>query len=227
MELDGIIKQNNENPEGRIVPRYFEYEEQPVNMVEMLRYSGIPIDAAKKMLAEGSPLLDHAEKAIALCKNRLVFKVGYFSAPLRRDEEDFPILPIDAKSENLKKNLKNCEAYVMFAATVGAGMDRLIRRYEVSDSSMGVFLQGLGAERAETLCNHFCKEVEDEAAKYGYKTHPRFSPGFGDLPITVQKDFLDALDAGRRLGITLNESYLMNPSKSVTAIIGLEKTENE
>ncbi|MCR5275107.1 MAG: Vitamin B12 dependent methionine synthase activation subunit, partial [Clostridiales bacterium] len=49
-----------------------------------------------------------------------------------------------------------------------------------------------------------------------------FSPGYGDLPIEVQKEFLPLLDAERRLGITLSDSYLMSPSKSVTAIIGIE-----
>ena len=57
----------------------------------------------------------------------------------------------------------------------------------------------------------------------GYNAHARFSPGYGDVPISVQKEFLDSLDAGRRMGILLSESYLMSPSKSVTAIIGLEK----
>ena len=111
----------------------------------------------------------------------------------------------------------------MFAATIGSGIDRFIRRYEVSDPSMGVIFQGYGAERAESLCNLFCEEVRLSAEEKGYKLHPRFSPGFGDLPITVQKEFLERLDASRRLGITLGESCLMSPSKSVTAFIGLEK----
>ena len=65
--------------------------------------------------------------------------------------------------------------------------------------------------------------MKEAARLSGYKSHPRYSPGFGDLPITVQKEFLNLLDAGRRMGITLGESFLMAPSKSVTAIIGLER----
>ena len=98
-----------------------------------------------------------------------------------------------------------------------------IRRYERSEVSKAAILQGLGAERVESLCNLFNEEVKNEAEQRGLKAHPRYSPGFGDLPIRVQKEFLDALDATRRMGITLSESYLMAPSKSVTAIIGLER----
>jgi cobalamin-dependent methionine synthase I len=64
--------------------------------------------------------------------------------------------------------------------------------------------------------------VKTAAGLAGFKAHPRFSPGFGDLPLTVQAEILGLLDAGRRMGITLSDSFLMAPSKSVTAIIGLE-----
>jgi hypothetical protein len=209
--------------DGNAVVRYVEWEELGVNRAEMLRYAGIPLAAAKKGGAE--ELSEHADWAIEQIKGQLVYKVGYLAGNLAWDEEGFPILPFPQKSEYLKKNLRGCDRFVMFAATVGAGMDRLIRRYEVADAAKGVLLQGLGAERVETLADAFNHTVSEEAEKNGYKTHPRFSPGFGDLPVTVQKDFLGVLDAGRRMGITLSESCLMAPSKSVTAIIGLEPKE--
>lgn len=206
--------------DGNAVVRYIEWEELPVNRAEMLRYAGIPLTAAKK----GTPddLAMQADWAVAQVKGQIVNKIGYLAGNLTWDEDGFPVLPFPQKSEYLKKNLRGCDRFVMFAATVGAGMDRLIRRYEVSDAAKGVLLQGLGAERVESLADAFNKVVSDEAGKCGYKTHPRFSPGFGDLPVTVQKDFLATLDAGRRMGITLSESCLMAPSKTVTAVIGLE-----
>ena len=51
----------------------------------------------------------------------------------------------------------------------------------------------------------------------------RFSPGYGDLPLSLQADFLRATDAGRKLGITVNDSFLMTPCKTVTAVIGLSE----
>ena len=47
---------------------------------------------------------------------------------------------------------------------------------------------------------------------------------FGDLPLDVQSPLLALTDATRRLGVTLSESNLMNPLKSVTAVIGLSDT---
>ena len=64
--------------------------------------------------------------------------------------------------------------------------------------------------------------IDDETASWGEKLLPRYSPGYGDLPLSVQPDFLAALDAQKTLGITLTETFLMIPSKSVTAIIGIQ-----
>lgn len=201
------------------IPEYLEYSAPPVNMDEAKRYSGITLknaDFPEEVQAK-------FEKAISLTRGQLSYKVGYLSGKLLWDEEGFPVLPFGHKSENLKKNLKNCEGVLLFAATIGSGIDRLIRRYEVSDPSLGMILQGLGAERVESLCNLFNEEVKKAAQAEGCICHPRFSPGFGDLPLTVQRDFLNRMDAGRRLGIILGDSCLMAPSKSVTAIIGIEK----
>ena len=56
---------------------------------------------------------------------------------------------------------------------------------------------------------------------------PGFSPGYGDLPLDLQREIFAALDCPKRIGVSLNESLLMSPSKSVSAIIGLGGEANE
>ncbi len=208
------------------VPRYIEYDEPPLKLSELLRYSGLPADRALA-IASGKltepEIIAKVNKVVLISRGTLVCKTGYMVSPLGWDAEGFPVLPLEQHSETLKKNLKGCSRAVLFAATIGAGFDRLIRRYERTEMDTALFLQGYGAERAESLANTFNNEVKEAAELLGYKAHPRFSPGFGDLQLAVQKEFLGLLDAGRRMGITLSESCLMAPSKSVTAIIGLER----
>ena len=63
------------------------------------------------------------------------------------------------------------------------------------------------------------------AQDMGMSTNWRFSPGYGDLPLNVQPVFLKALDASRRLGISVTSTNMLVPVKSVTAVLGLfEKT---
>ncbi|MBQ5601557.1 MAG: Vitamin B12 dependent methionine synthase activation subunit, partial [Clostridia bacterium] len=74
----------------------------------------------------------------------------------------------------------------------------------------------------EALCDAFCADIKKE---YNTGLEPRFSPGYGDLPLSAQKNIFAVLDPERRIGLTLNSSLLMSPSKSVTAFVGLVSTE--
>ena len=202
------------------IPQYLDYETPSLNVTEWLRYSCIPI-YEQENAAKDPELASSMEKALSLINGALSFRVGFMVVPLSRDEDGFPVFPFEQRSEKLKKNLEGCDRAVLFAATIGSGIDRLIRRFEKADPKMGLLLQGLGAERVESLCDAFNDEVKEICKEAGQKTRMRYSPGYGDLPIEVQKVFLPLLDAERRLGITLSESCLMAPSKSVTAIIGI------
>ena len=202
------------------IPQYLDYETPSLNVTEWLRYSCIPI-YEQENAAKDPELASSMEKALSLTSGALSFRVGFVVVPLSWDEDGFPVFPFEQRSEKLKKNLEGCDRAVLFAATIGSGIDRLIRRYEKADPKMGLLLQGLGAERVESLCDAFNDDVKEICKEVGQKTRMRYSPGYGDLPIEVQKVFLPLLDAERRLGITLSESCLMAPSKSVTAIIGI------
>ena len=202
------------------IPQYLDYERPSVNVTEWLRYSCIPV-YEQENAAKDPELASSMEKALSLTDSALSFRVGFLVVPLSWDEDGFPVFPFEQRSEKLKKNLLGCDRAVLFAATIGSGIDRLIRRFEKADPKMGLLLQGLGAERVESLCDAFNEEVKEVSKETGRETRMRFSPGYGDLPIEVQKVFLPLLDAERRLGITLSESCLMAPSKSVTAIIGI------
>lgn len=204
----------------RTIPQYFEYDDAPLNEMEWLRYACIPI-RDQQVVKEDVKFTASMAKALAFAREECIFRLGFLVTPISWGEDGFPVLPFAQKSEKLRNNLEGCSAVVLFAATVGSGIDRMIRRFEKSDPQMGLLLQGLGAERVESLCDLFNAEVDAAAQSLGHSTCHRFSPGYGDLPIEVQKDFLPLLDAERRLGIILSDSYLMTPSKSVTAIIGI------
>ena len=205
---------------GNLISYYREYDAPPFRKGEALRYSGI----SGKIEAEDWKLDRLLADCFELAKQAVAPKVVYAYFPLTRDEEGYPILPFYAKSNHLKKNLDGCDGVILFAASIGAGTDRLVMRYNRTEPTKGLLISGIGSERVESLCDAFCLDLKNEAAEAGYRTHPRYSPGYGVLPITVQPEFLKLLNAEKMLGITLNASYLMSPSKSVTAIIGLEKT---
>ena len=128
-------------------------------------------------------------------------------------------------SRNLSKNLRGCGQIILFAATLGPGPDRLIRRAAIGRVSDMVIFQAASAAMIEAYCDQLNRKMKSMAAENELFLRPRFSPGYGDLSLDTQKDMIRLLDAPRAIGVTLTESLLMAPSKSVTAVIGISGEE--
>ena len=84
--------------------------------------------------------------------------------------------------------------------------------------------QAAAAAMIETVCDGVNDAIRREAAGEGLYCRPRFSPGYGDFSIEHQRDFARLLDTPRQIGLTVTESCLLAPTKSVTAVIGLTNT---
>ena len=189
------------------------YSDFPFCEKEILRYAGSnPSD---------SETISLIRECISEAKEVFRYKVCYREIPLSVDDNicDFGFFSIDSK--NLSQNLKGCARAIVFAATIGVGLDRLIAKYSRLSPAKALIFQAVGATQTETLCDAFSRDI---AKEYNVTTCPRFSPGYGDLPLEIQKDIFSLLDCERKIGLTLTDSLLMSPSKSVTAFIGL-KTE--
>ena len=117
------------------------------------------------------------------------------------------------KSEDLCQNLKGCEKVVLFAATLGPEVDRLIRKYIIKDMSKAVVLQACAAAKLE----EYCDQIQ---AQLNYM-RMRFSPGYGDFSLDHQKDILALLEAPKKIGLSMTEGSMLVPTKSVTAVIGI------
>ena len=182
----------------------------PVCRREVLRYAG-----CREETAETAALLD---LCLAEAEPLLTGRVCWLELPLTVEEDRCAFGDAVFFSRDLAKNLSGCHGGVLFAATVGAGIDRLLARYSVTSPARAVLLQALGAERVEALCDAFCSRLEAET---GMGLRPRFSPGYGDLPLAAQKQIFALLEPMRHIGLSLTESLLMSPTKSVTAFVGL------
>ena len=115
--------------------------------------------------------------------------------------------------------LAECDIAVLLVCTLGAGFDRMEKEWEARDMARAAVMDVCGSAWTERVCDE--AEAEIRSRFPDRFTTDRFSPGYGDLPLSLQADFLRATDAGRKLGITVNESFLLLPCKSVTAVIGL------
>lgn len=127
------------------------------------------------------------------------------------------------KSKDLSTNLRGCEEAVLFAATLGNAPDQLMSRYEITDMTKAVVLQAASAMLIEAYCDEIQEAIRVKESSRGYFLRPRFSPGYGDLPISEQRKIFQVLECEKRIGLTLTDTMMMLPTKSVTALIGLTK----
>lgn len=127
-----------------------------------------------------------------------------------------------AESKSLCGNLKNCENAFVFAATTGAAAQRLVAKNSVISTLKGMVTDCIGSAAIEAFCDYINRSLGD--TDY---LRPRFSPGYGDLPLTCQQTLLDFLETKKTIGLALTESGMLTPVKSVTALIGIGNDKNK
>lgn len=120
---------------------------------------------------------------------------------------------------DIRDHLAECDRAVLLCCTLGAGIDKLLRRAQVTDMSRAIVLDALASVAVEQVC----RQVDDLLLSEYPDTFftSRFSPGYGDYPLELQKQFLTLLDAPRKIGVSATPSFLLTPIKSVTAIAGM------
>ncbi len=190
------------------------YIEPPVDRKKILHYA--KSGAEDQILLQIQQLLEESLP-------HLSYKIAYGRFPINSDGNALDLGFARVHSNDLKNTLLGCNEIILFAATIGIQADRLISKYSRLSPFKGLLMQAIGTERVESLCDLFCLEMKKQLKREGLAARPRFSPGYGDLPLSLQKEIIQKLDCTKNIGISLNQQLLMTPSKSITAIIGLEE----
>ena len=185
-------------------------EPPPWDTREIMRYA--------RVKEEDEHLAALLRECITEAEPVLTYKVSYSVVDVKRDGERISFGTVHTGSSTVSRALTGCDKALVFAVTVGTPFDRLIAKYSKLSPTKALLLQAIGAERAEALCDSFSALFEKN---YHVRLKPRISPGYGDFMLEHQRDFFAMLDCPRKIGLTLNASLLMLPSKSVTAVAGI------
>jgi hypothetical protein len=120
------------------------------------------------------------------------------------------------EGDDIKRHLFSCNEIIILAATLGLRTDELIRQTGASDMAGAVVLDAMASAVVEQIC-----DITEAELKPKYKRMTkRYSPGYGDFPLTAQEGLLIALDARRRIGLHATKEGILIPRKSLTAVIG-------
>ena len=128
--------------------------------------------------------------------------------------------------EKIRKHLALAEKVVILAVTVGAAVESQIQEYfKQGKYSHSLLLDAAATTAVEQAADDMEKAIRQQVTPLGYQMLWRFSPGYGDWDIHFQPEML-RLSQAATIGISLTESMMLLPRKSITAIIGLVPKEN-
>lgn len=185
-----------------------------LDIAEALRYLGVKVPPPEALRQEIAGIAGRLARTV---QPRYTYRV--FSAVHGPDGVLLREAGIKLTGQSAARMLAQCRQAVLLVCTLGMGFESLLRAEQARDMSRAVMLDACGSAWVEAGCDAAEKEI---AARFpGLYLTDRFSPGYGDLPLELQPAICAVLDTQRRVGVHVTDSLLMNPSKSVTAVIGL------
>lgn len=190
----------------------------PLEKSEVLRYLGYR--RKQELTPDISALVDEMIMEVQNVSNaRYLYQAYDFTLDEVNHAIHLTNTDLVLQSKQLYSHLKHAKQVVLLAATLGIEVERQVRLYELSEMTKAFVLDAACVDYIEKICD--LAEVDIDSQFTDSVLNRRFSPGYGDLSLEVQPQFLKTLGADRQLGLTLTENYLMIPRKSVTAILGL------
>ena len=189
-----------------------------VDRSEVLRYLGYHGQGLSNEL--GDRIDDTVAHCLAVARPRATL-ASFAVRAVTDDAVELEACTLRLTGHDIAAHLADAREVVLFAATLGADVDRELRRLSLTDPLGQVVFDSVATALVERAADAAEARARAYAASQGAFTSWRFSPGYGDLPLDVQSSFLAVLDATRQLGITLTPSNLMVPTKNVTAIVGI------
>ena len=131
-------------------------------------------------------------------------------------------------SRNIARLTEKSDECILLAATLGHEVDRQIALAQRKNMLEGVALDACASVRVDAYIDGYVLNEIVPSLRDGESLTHRFSPGYGDLSMSVTEEIIAVLDATRRIGVSVTRSLMMTPMKSVTAIIGIidQKKEN-
>ena len=186
---------------------------------EVLRYLGYK---GQRLDRELDSLL---EDCIAECESfsKELFVYKAFDITQRPDGIFVPSAELILTGSEIRRHLNGCRKAAFLAATLGVALDNRIRALEKSEMTRAVILDACAAALIESVCDEACLEIKALTTKESLFTTGRFSPGYGDLPLSLQKPITDLLQTSKRIGLTVSGNDILLPRKSVTAIVGFRE----
>ena len=191
-----------------------------IDINEVLRYLGYKGQNIEK------ELIEQINNLIYECKNLIRSKYVYREFNLLKEDKNILLegTKLILKGNDITNLLKESDRCVLMAVTIGTDIERKIKLYSKSNLTKSIILDACASTAVEEVCDKVQEIIIKDVLKGEEKFTFRYSPGYGDLPLDIQKDFISILDCERKIGLKVSNEMILFPRKSVTAIVGINSS---
>lgn len=130
---------------------------------------------------------------------------------------------IELIGTDIRNYLKGADKCIAFACTLGIEFERELLRLQSTSMTKALIFDAAGSVFIEKAADRAEAEILRPYLEKGYFSRYRYSPGYGDLPIDLQKELVTVMECPKKIGLTATENNILIPRKSITAFIGLFK----
>ena len=155
------------------------------------------------------------EEEMKKAKGLIRGKGVYIILPVKSKSRDEIVLKnISLKGKAIARAMEKAEEIVLLVDTIGSALETEVDRlYQRDEYTKATILDTIGSVAADEGAEYLNSLIVEKAK--GEST-PRFSPGYGDWDLSIQKRLLEIIQASK-IGVTCNEAFFMIPRKSVSA----------
>lgn len=191
-----------------------------VNKTEALRYLGYAGQGVDTVLDE------RINELIAQCETQSAPVFLYRIFPVEELPEGIRLRgsSLFLEGESIREHLAGAAECAVMACTLGLANEAAFQRLKAKSSTDALVFSAAGSSLVECVADACEAAIVADAAERGLHANFRFSPGYGDLPLSLQPQIVRVLQADTKLGLASTDTHLLIPTKSVTAFIGLFHT---
>ena len=200
------------------MPVYNPYIDK-INIEEVKRYAGLDNcnEFPEKMLKEA------CLKGKTLIAPKAIWHMYPYDSVLNKIMSPVPVY---LNSNSITAHLEGAIEVAVFAVTIGVELEEEVSNMFIQGNyTEAILLDAVGSCVTEQAVEQLVSMLAHQAARNGHIIGRRYSPGYGDWPISAQKDIVEISHADI-IGIKLTTAMMLVPRKSVTAIIGLYPYQN-
>lgn len=126
-------------------------------------------------------------------------------------------------SSLIAQHLGRASEVIVMACTIGKEIDELVGSLFNADPLAALAMDGLGSAAVESLAIQACNYFEAQVSSQGLSTSMPLNPGMIGWPVEQGQPEIFCLLDSEQIHISLNESCMMVPNKSLSMVIGVGK----